>query len=473
MKASGELVGSEASERAITRSQVADYVNRFRQEQSDIVNYHNDQGMIQDAQKTLDLFQDLDSASQIMTDYITQDFINSKLTWEQYEQGGLARARQTMMNFLERIPTTAYDEVNELFKNREKYTENQFRNELQGIVKNSVVADKIMETQSQYYRTRLDDTGFQEAIETRNEKAENALKFNLDELKYTTEDGQARFSGKEFQSILKMYDRINSMYTHGNLTAADGQKIFNLYTALWNNSTEAEQAILTQIEDFSESGLQSLNDIIDDSEDFESNEQKEALKTALANIFKLAPENINTAIQDYNTKMSKATEDYNKDISSATKGMDYKSAGEMAAKLGITTTPEYFDVKDGEMFLKDTSLLYDHYFGEEGLSAQLKEKVQEQQEIVNAHFDDINNARKDWDKKSEEDKRKVEEATGLTINELDQLYTAFEGTDESKLEDPAAVQNAFMKFAQTYYPDQFKGIEEQTKAYLKSTQLKS
>jgi len=77
------------------------------------------------------------------------------------------------------------------------------------------------------------------------------------------------------------------------------------------------------------------------------------------------------------TSMSTAVEDYNKDISSATKGMDYKSASEMATKLKIKPSEEFFDIRDGELFLKDLSLLYDFYFGDTGIAQETKDKLAE------------------------------------------------------------------------------------------------
>jgi len=47
----------------------------------------------------------------------------------------------------------------------------------------------------------------------------------------------------------------------------------------------------------------------------------------------------------------------------------------MADDLKIDTSTKYFDVKKGKLFLKDTNLLYNSYFGEDSSLSKLNEKI--------------------------------------------------------------------------------------------------
>lgn len=460
IQASGEAAGAQATERATIKSSVADYVNRYRQEQSDIVNYSTDQEAIQAAKTNLDLFTNLNNTSEIMTNFIMDRFINSKKTWEDFEKdadNGLSKARNDALELLSKVKPEQREAVNDLFKDRDKYTQNQFKERLHKIIgdEDFSTTNAIMDAQASYYKNILSSDDFVEALKIRNSNEEN--KFKL-----TAPEQYQDFSGTELQSILSMYDKINAMYKNGGLTEQNGQAFLKTYNELWNKSSEAEQNILTQLTDFSEEGLNEINEAIDNSQEFSSPEQKARFKDAIAVLFGYVPENINTVIENYTSKMATATEDYNKDLSSATKGMDYKAAAEMAKKLGISVTDEYFDSKDGELFLKDTQLLYDHYFGDKGLTGSFKEKVAKSQAALNDHIQDLKDAQDQWDSSTDEKKHELEATTGLTVNEISSFYKAFE---ESGSDD-------IVEFAKDYYTRQLEGIEGQFKKYQKSAALK-
>lgn len=416
--ASGKLAGAEATEKSIVHSQMADYVNRYREAQSDIVNFSTDQNKIKEAQKNLDLFKDLNNSSEIITTFLTQKFIDSGKTWKEFEEDttkdGLAETRDTIVSLLQQIPTTALDSINTLFEERGKYTKEQFRSKLNNIIQNEDITDEIMKTQLQYYKKVLNDENFKTAIKERNKNTENKLKFDLDKLKLTDEDGLSLFSGEELTNIISMVDKINSLYKHGNITEANGQEFLNQYIDLWNGSNEAEQKIISSITDFSDEGLKNINKLIDDSKDMTDNE-KSILKTSIAALFGLVPQNLNTALKSYEEKMSEATENYSKDMSSATKGMDYKAAIEMAQKLDIQPTAEYFDIREGELFLKNTQLIYDHYFGESGQMTLLNASLEANAKAMQEHLNDIKTLKlEDIEKWTQEDADEY----GLDLNTL-------------------------------------------------------
>jgi len=72
--------------------------------------------------------------------------------------------------------------------------------------------------------------------------------------------------------MLDMTNRITSMYESGNITRADARGFMNNYRELWETSSEAEQEILMHMTDFSASGMEDLYTMIDESDEFDSEE---------------------------------------------------------------------------------------------------------------------------------------------------------------------------------------------------------
>jgi len=130
-----------------------------------------------------------------------------------------------------------------------------------------------------------------------------------------------------------------------------------------------------------------IESIVKDMEQDTSGDITEVEINLMKSLLSFIPMNINTALQTYQDKMSSAMTDYNKDLSSATKGMDYKSAVEMANTLGISVTKDNFDIREGSLYLKDLNLLYNHYFGESGIGAEIVEKAKKTRDVIKENLD--------------------------------------------------------------------------------------
>ena len=456
---SGDLAQAEAQRESVVHSSAAKKIKNYIADTRTMAEYGPQGEQKNAAKKTLEMFEGLENSSEILTNYLTSLYLSGDYgkTWEEFEQK-LSDPENSplfsMINLLKDIPTTSYEQINNILKDKGRYTQDQLKQKLSTILKNDTLTDAILGVYDHYFENVISPKEFYEQMTQQNA--------NNPQMPFTLIGFKAeQFSGEELSTILDMTDRISSMYKSGSITRADARGFINNYRDLWKISNEAEQKILMHMNDFSATGLENLYTMIDESDEFDSDEQKQEFKEKIAEAYSRIPENLNTVSENYMSKMATAVEDYNKAISSATKGMDYKTASEMATKLKIKPTEEFFDIREGQLYLKDLSLLYDFYFGDTGIAQQTKDKLAENQTNLDNAIEQLSTIQNEFDTLTDEEKQSWANKTGLSVVEISTFFKAFKESGEKNI----------IEFAKNYYANQILGIEEFGETYLQSAEL--
>ena len=430
----GELNQATAKRTQTIHANAAEYVNNFIADTRTMAEYGPQGEAKTQAKEIIEMFKGIDNSSEIVTNYLTQQFLSGGYkTWDDFIKELEDPEKSPLLNFiniLNQIPTTLHTELNNLLQNKSQYTKEVMQQKIATLLGNDELAEAIINTYSNYYDNLMDAEEFKKQVH-KNEPDLGYFRTMTDD----RFDVLSTLSGEEMATIVDMQDNIVSMYESGRITKSQAHGFMKAYSDLWGTGDEAIQAIMARITDFSAESLEELYTLIDNSDEFTSDEQKETFKQSLAALFGFIPQNLNTSLKSYEEQMVTTTKDYSKDMSSATKGMDYEAASELAKKLNIDTSTEYFDVREGELFLKNTSLIYDHYFGKEGISTLLTSKMHEYSEKLQQHVEDLNKLDLQNLDVTTLTKEQAEEDFSVDLVTLKQLITDFKASGLTTMTD--------------------------------------
>ena len=281
------------------------------------------------------------------TDY--QAFINNTLP-------GLIDEFSTKLNELWiNLTTSQQSKVNDLIKNSGNYTQQEFSNKLVDLLKVEGLDDTAQQIVDSTYATAYTIENFNKALATRVEKNENQIYSELEKASGSFSD----LGENELKSILDGAEKIASLINGDVISQTQGNWIANQYAAIWEQTGNLDadqidiaQRLLTAFNDFSYTGVQSLIQSLE-----EADIKDEKLIGLLNQLKNVVPRNLEIEISSFIDSATAGFEDFEKAVTNAQKGMDLKTASELAAKLGKSLTD--FDFRNGLFYLDDIQAIQD------------------------------------------------------------------------------------------------------------------
>ena len=374
-KLEGEYIKAQSNEDKTYKTQLSNLIGKNLIEKKNLAYYNGDT----DAQLIQERIEHFSNANNLLTDIIYSQFAEQikdeedenirEQKWnavvENLGKGGeddlLISAYETLL----KIPEDSLEELDELYEQQGNLTKNEFQNKLKEIIPKQT--DEFYEGLSNYYSKAFSKEDWDDALAIFDKKE---YKFKPDQMIPSL----LSFGPEELRKIISVYDSLNKSFNAGNITENQGTKLSEKYTSLLISAeTEAEEGVITNLSFTAESINSALEEFKTNSE---LADRKDVFIPILESMLLLLPTNVNTAIETYISDSATAMENYTKDLSKATKGMDFKAASELASTLGIDTSEQYFDIKDGALFLKDLNLIQDHYFGDKGVFNQISDRMQ-------------------------------------------------------------------------------------------------
>ena len=345
-----------------------------------------------DKTRNTEFFKEFDSINELISGYVYDAFeafkempgVNPDTAFTNFVDSGKAqKAYQEIYDLISNIWSTATnsqkEQLNSLLKNSGQYSRAQFGIELQKIIPEN--NDELIEQlQEQYYNTAYNYSDYVNALVQRYQKQD----FNL--LGAQRIDLLKSLGGDELQTILGVYDKVASQITNKQISPEMGQNILDNYFDIWettnqfdDTSREIAQGLLSSWDDFSLAGLNDFRKTVASSGLNE--EQQKALIESAESFSDLIPKNFTTEIASFTQKITSNIEDFEKAISNAAKGMDLKTATEMAQKLGKSLGD--FGFKDGKFFFDDFAAIRDAYLGE---NTELKSDIKEEARLLKEKY---------------------------------------------------------------------------------------
>ena len=339
-----------------------------------------------DKEKNTDFFKEFDEVNNLISGYVYDAFKtfkenapNPDKAFSDFTKSGRAlNAYNEIYELISAIWSTATDSqkerLNDLLKNNGKYNKDQFGTALQDIFP-TMNKELIQQLQDQYYNTAYSFNDYVKALASRY----NNQDFQL--LGSRQADLLESLGGDELQKVLNVYDTIASQIKSKQISPEIGQNIFDNYLDIWevtkgmdDNSRELAQNLLSGWDDFSLTGLNEFRQKVQDTEGL-SDENKQNLIKAAESFSNLVPKNFDVELQSFSQKVTSNMEDFEKALSNAAKGMDLKTATELAQKIGKSLSD--FDFKNGKFFFEDYAEIRDAYLGEnERFKEDLKQEAQ-------------------------------------------------------------------------------------------------
>lgn len=168
---------------------------------------------------------------------------------------------------------------------------------------------------------------------------------------------------QDLLAILDIYKNVDKQIQNKTISADRGNDLIAAYMNLYATASKFDEdaveanKLISGMSDFSLDGIAKFKESVNNSG--LSKENIESLNNVADGLKKLIPVNLNTEI---NTFISSATEgmgDFESALSKATKGMNYKDAAEIAAKMG--TSVSNFKQVGTKFFIDDLNALKDAY----------------------------------------------------------------------------------------------------------------
>ena len=371
-----------------------------------------------------------ESLTGLTSDYLEEmskasEFINEAV-YQSYD------SKQDLDTFLKNVPTQVenYDkQLSEIWKNLTPNEKNNF---------NQLIANSGHYNLSNFQDALYNIIGYTHGL---NEAIIRNLYENAYSLKNFTDavdkldtdfdltqyqDILKSLGSQDLLSILDVFKNVDKQIqskiisqNRGNELIKQYMSLFNIASGFGDDAVEANK-LISGMSDFSLDGIAKFKESVENSS--LSQENIDAL-IVLADLLKVAiPVNLNTEIETLNTKLTSGMEDFEKALSSASKGMDFKTATEVAAKMGKSITD--FDERNGQYFVKSYKELQEAYLGETS--------------------DLINNLQKDIDKKKEQIKNlnNISRYNGSQFEEI--IFDFSKDTTEADIQEYVRKNREFL-----------------------------
>ena len=371
--------------------------------------YWTSQAKLADEKENADFLNEFENVNDIISSYVnsrfkafkkvntdeqgeaTIDFKEGETWYSKFRdatEGGLNQSYEIIYSQIQTLwnnlgTSIRQNDFNKLIANRGIYSEDQFAKIIQdkyGINANSELGQSLL----QYYDTAFKWENFDNAI-TKRQEAGSQLDINW---LYKFNGLLDSLSSTELQNILDVYDNVEKQIENKNISQELGQSILDKYLNIWdtmyeeqwdNEALEEAQALLLNADLFSLSGLDDFRKVVASSGLNE--EQQKALTESAESFSNLIPKNFTTEIASFTQKVTSNIEDFEKAISNAAKGMDLKTATELAQKLGKSLSD--FDFKDGKFFFDDFATIKDAYLGE---NTELKSDIEKEARLLKEKY---------------------------------------------------------------------------------------
>lgn len=360
--------------------------------------YWENQGKLLDKETNASGFlENMSSSTALMNEYIYKNFEDWQARMEKDTSFQLGENETYYSRYQESQFAQDYADIyNELYNNLSPFSEekqkniDQLLNSLDSYTANDLFDilendyrltfgpdSKIREAIMNSYANMFGSEQFVSAIETREPESDiemsEAIWGRIGDL-----------SSKGYKAVLEQYDWINDQIDAKNIDVESGQQIFDSYTSLISGISEKfaldpkkRNAMLSKLYGADLTTLTGIDSLIAELQENGLTEE-DIQELNFDTIKNLIPTNLSTELNSFQKKMTDGMSDYEKAISNASKGMDMKSAAEMAEKTGKTLSD--FTLRDGKYFFEDYNAIQEAYLGDNAQYIQdLKDYAQKEQ----------------------------------------------------------------------------------------------
>lgn len=360
--------------------------------------YWENQGKLLDKETNASGFlENMSSSTALMNEYIYKNFEDwqarmekdtsfqlgeNETYYSRYQESQFAQDYADIYNELYNNLSPFSEEkqknIDQLLNSLDSYTANDLFDILESDYKLTFGPDsKIREAIMNSYANMFGSEQFVSAIETREPESDiemsEAIWGRIGDL-----------SSKGYKAVLEQYDWINDQIDAKNIDVESGQQIFDSYTSLISGISEKfaldpkkRNAMLSKLYGADLTTLTGIDSLIAELQENGLTEE-DIQELNFDTIKNLIPTNLSTELNSFQKKMTDGMSDYEKAISNASKGMDMKSAAEMAEKTGKTLSD--FTLRDGKYFFEDYDAIQEAYLGDNAQYIQnLKDYAQKEQ----------------------------------------------------------------------------------------------
>ena len=360
--------------------------------------YWENQGKLLDKETNASGFlENMSSSTALMNEYIYKNFEDwqarmekdtsfqlgeNETYYSRYQESQFAQdyadIYDELYNKLSPFSEEKQKDIDQLLNSLDNYTTDDLFDILESDYKLTFGPDsKIREAIIDSYNNMFGSEQFANAIEER--EPESDL-----EMSESIWGRIGELSSKGYKAVLEQYDWINDQIDAKNIDAESGQQIFDSYTSLISGISSKfaldprkRNAMLSKLYGADLTTLTGIDSLITELQENGFTEE-DIQELDFDTIKNLIPTNLSTELNSFQKKMTDGMSDYEKAISNASKGMDMKSAAEMAEKTGKTLSD--FTLRDGKYFFEDYDAIQEAYLGDNAQYIQdLKDYAQKEQ----------------------------------------------------------------------------------------------
>ena len=256
-----------------------------------------------------------------------QDVDEKRLIEEFYTglNGERAKNLEYYNEQLQELTKTGIDDsANEIYKNLGKYSKNYIT---ESGISDDAQALLLKALEEQYKNIFTDYSNWADNTDFKNEEVKKSLQGYVDQ-----------FSVATLQAIQKQYDGIlNNDFLSDNQKTTQLTNLTNVYDEIAKISQSdyaSAETLLATVQDADLTSLQGINSVIEAINELDLGLLGNTLSDLLTGIRDNLTANLTTEFTTLGEKLTSNMSDFEKAISNATKGMDLKTATEMAEKLG-------------------------------------------------------------------------------------------------------------------------------------------
>ena len=434
--------------------------------------------------KNVDYLTEFDSASEIINNFVKDRFTQLKEQGVSYEdfmnntdaEKGINAAYEEISESINEFwsvqSNSSKDAFNTLLSSRGQYSETQFKGKLESIFGKNTEDDPFFKAIMDYYADAYSEIDFNKAI-----KANGRDEYSrMQDIIASFQARGTELGGDEWQQLLSVMDTIIAQQKGGKLSVNAGADLLDQYVAILNSTDKMQeiQSLIVNGDIFSLQGLEALESQITEAVKAGKNEGQDVsgILQAIDNMKKLIYVNLNTELENLLTGYAKGIENFDKDLSSATSGMDFKSAVEMAQKLGKTLND--FNYRNGKYYYDNINDLQNFYTQEQQKSEQdIKNRIERQKQLFTDEEIDFFSSQamyeassRDWVKNYVESWAEQLEQAGYTP---EGLLMAYDDYQDDVLHQ--VIKDNGVKGFQTYLKNYFGDINTPLDELIKSTIL--
>lgn len=302
-----------------------------------------------------DYLKEMSNASQFLNEMVAQSYTgSSKKDYEAFLKevpNKVAIYNEQLSTIWKNMTPNDQANFNNLIANSGYYNKDNFKEVLSKYLKeDEELTNAIIEN---LYNKVYSISDFTQAVQN--------LDTDFDISQYSDILGQ--LGSQDLLYILDIYKNVDKQIQNKTISADRGNDLIaaymNLYATTSKFGEDAVEAnkLISGMSDFSLDGIAKFKDSVNNSG--LSKENIESLNNAADGLKNLIPVNLNTEINTFISSVTEGMGDFESALSKATKGMSYKDAAEIAAKMG--TTVSSFKQVGTKFFIDDLNALKDAY----------------------------------------------------------------------------------------------------------------